>query len=216
MLGDAGQRIHHCLPYLDPCHGLSWAIGRAPEGTQPAVTCDLSRRGGGLPWNHVNSCFIQGVFLGVVFGLETPTALANCRDQPKPGVDLSMSDMADANLTGAVLVQANLAVARQRGANLEGADLTKAELGRAVFKGANLDGVSLRHAYIARANFSGVNLAGVNLGGAYMLRTRFEGADLSQAEGLIQKQIEIACGDDKTKLPDGLQRPAAWPCTEDE
>ena len=79
-----------------------------------------------------------------------------------------------------------------------------------------MDGVSLRYAYIARANFSGVNLARVNLGGAYMLRTRFEGADLSQAEGLTQQQIEIACGDDKTKLPNDLQRPAAWPCAEDE
>jgi hypothetical protein len=49
-----------------------------------------------------------------------------------------------------------------------------------------------------------------------MLRTRFEGADLSQAMGLIQQQIAISCGDDKTKLPNDLQRPAAWPCAEDE
>ena len=61
-----------------------------------------------------------------------------------------------------------------------------------------------------------MNLAGVNFSGAYMLRTRFEGADLSQAKGLIQQQIEISCGDDKTKLPNDLQRPAAWPCAEDE
>jgi uncharacterized protein YjbI with pentapeptide repeats len=79
-----------------------------------------------------------------------------------------------------------------------------------------LDGVSLRYAFIARADFSGVNLARVNLGGAYMLQTHFEGADLSQAEGLIQQQIEIACGDDKTKLPSNLQRPASWPCAEGE
>ena len=76
--------------------------------------------------------------------------------------------------------------------------------------------LALTYAYIARANFNGVNLAGVNLGGAYMLRTRFEGADLSQAKDLIQQQIEIACGDDKTKLPNHLQSPAAWPCAEDE
>ena len=79
-----------------------------------------------------------------------------------------------------------------------------------------MEGVSLRYANIARATFSGVNLAKVNLGGAYLLRTHFEGADLSQGEDLIQQQIEIACGDDMTKLPGDLQRPATWPCAPDE
>ena len=49
-----------------------------------------------------------------------------------------------------------------------------------------------------------------------MLRTDIEGADLSQAENLTQQQIEIACGDDKTKLPSDLQMPAAWPCAREE
>ena len=69
------------------------------------------------------------LLLLLVFVLETPAAFAGCRDRPKPGVDwskcekerlilrgtdlrgailiqtdLSMSDMADANLAGAVLV----------------------------------------------------------------------------------------------------------------
>ena len=74
----------------------------------------------------------------------------------------------------------------------------------------------LRYAYIARANFSGANLAGVDFSGAYMLRTNFEGSDLSKVENLIQQQIEIACGDDETKLPSDLQKPAAWPCAQDE
>jgi hypothetical protein len=44
----------------------------------------------------------------------------------------------------------------------------------------------------------------------------FEGADLSQAEDLIQQQIEITCGDDMTKLPGNLQRPTTWPCARAE
>ncbi len=74
----------------------------------------------------------------------------------------------------------------------------------------------MRYAYIARAKFGGVGLAGVRLDGAYMLLTRFEGADLSGALGLTQEQIDIACGDDGTKLPEGLRRPASWPCAQDE
>ncbi len=74
----------------------------------------------------------------------------------------------------------------------------------------------MRYANIARATFNGLDLAGVKLGGAYMLRTDIEGADLSQAENLTQQQIEIACGDDKTKLPSDLQMPAAWPCAREE
>jgi hypothetical protein len=83
--------------------------------------------------------FHLGVFLAVVFAFETTTALAKCRDRPKPGVDwtrcekerlilraadlsgailehtdLSESDMTEAKLTGAKMVQANLARAPAR------------------------------------------------------------------------------------------------------
>jgi uncharacterized protein YjbI with pentapeptide repeats len=74
----------------------------------------------------------------------------------------------------------------------------------------------MRYAYIARADFRGTTLNGVNLGGAYMFLTHFEGADLSRAKSLTQEQIEIACGDNKTKLPNNLQKPTAWPCAEGE
>jgi hypothetical protein len=45
-----------------------------------------------------------------------------------------------------------------------------------------------------------------------MLLTRFEGADLSGTTGLTQEQIEIACGNDETKLPADIKTPASWPC----
>ena len=43
-------------------------------------------------------------------------------------------------------------------------------------------------------------------------RMRVEGVDLSKSTGLTNSQLEIACGDNDTKLPPGLERPDAWPC----
>ena len=142
------------------------------------------------------------------------------------GADLSGADMSkaradrtefqDANLSRVNLSKAELPRANLAGADLSGADMSKAELPRAVFTKTQLAGANMRYTTIARADFRGTTLNGVNLGGAYMLLTHFEGADLSRAKGLIQQQIEIACGDDKTKLPSNLQRPASWPCAEGE
>jgi hypothetical protein len=50
---------------------------------------------------------------------------------------------------------------------------------------------------------------------AYTYRTRFEATDLSQVTGLTQEQLEAACGDDETRLPEGLAVPAGWPCGQD-
>ena len=52
----------------------------------------------------------------------------------------------------------------------------------------------------------------LNFTDAFLFLTRFEGLDLSAATGLQQMQIDLACGDDKTKLPEGLKVPATWPC----
>ena len=40
---------------------------------------------------------------------------------------------------------------------------------------------------------------------AFMFLTRIEGLDLSVAQGLEQRQIDLACGDAKTKLPAELK-----------
>jgi len=73
-------------------------------------------------------------------------------------------------------------------------------------------GVDLSSANIARARFGDAQFEGANLTGAYTLLAHFEGADLSRTGGLQQDQLEIACGDDETKLPADLTRPASWPC----
>ena len=66
-----------------------------------------------------------------------------------------------------------------------------------------------------RAAFGEANLAGAIFKRTYLYWARLEGVDLSQAVDLTQAQIDMACGDTKTKLPAGLTMPAQWPCAED-
>jgi uncharacterized protein YjbI with pentapeptide repeats len=167
----------------------------------------------GRPVMKTRNVLLRLGLLLLVFALETPTALANCRDHPKPGVDwskcekerlilrgtdlsgailkrtdLSKSDMAGANLTGAVLVQANLAAARLRGANLEGADMTKAQGDRTDFEAANLAGVNLSKAELPRANLTRANLSGADLTKAELGRAVFKGANLDGASTFLSPQ----------------------------
>jgi len=40
--------------------------------------------------------------------------------------------------------------------------------------------------------------------------------DLRGVTGLTAAQLEVACGDASTRLPDGLKAPKSWPCGKDE
>ena len=92
-------------------------------------------------------------------------------------------------------------------ANLSDANASKAELARANLQGALLADTDLSYANLARANLTGAVLTATDFTGAYTLLTHFEDSDLSQAVGLKQDQIDIACGNDGTVLPEGLTRP---------
>ena len=50
----------------------------------------------------------------------------------------------------------------------------------------------------------GANLRGANLNGTVLFRADFSGADLTNAKKLKQDRLDRACGDAKTRLPDGL------------
>ncbi len=146
---------------------------------------------------------------------------ARLRGADLTGADLTKvqgarSDFQEANLSGAILVKAELARANLTGADLTNANLSKAELERAGLAKATLQGANLRFADLARTDFHGANLSGADLKGAYTLLTRLQGTDLSQTLGLTQDQLEIACGDGDTRLPDGLRRPESWPCESDD
>src|SRR5215204_3515544 len=102
------------------------------------------------------------------------------------------------------------------------ADLTSANL-----KGTDaqenkfvLDNVNLRGVNLADADLEYISLKGSNLSNSHLVNTNLSNADLSDADlnhaelqtatGLTQEQIDEAQGDERTQLPEGLQRPANW------
>jgi hypothetical protein len=140
-------------------------------------------------------------------------------------INLSHSQFQGANLHGAHLEKANL-----QGAHLEEADFRGAHLKYADFVGAHLKRANLGGVPLEEANFEGARLEEACLVGARLTRAQFVnarldrailaraqlektsllGVDLRYTIGLTQSQIDMACLDDTTQLPEGLTRPP--PC----
>ncbi len=121
------------------------------------------------------------------------------------------ADLSDTNLEKSEMQRADF-----RNTNLTNTNFSKAELGRANFDNAIVENVNFEFANLARADFRTTKLSGQNdFTGSFLFLTRFEGQDISQAKGLVQSQIDIACGDEKTVLPEGLGPSANWPCEDD-
>jgi uncharacterized protein YjbI with pentapeptide repeats len=117
------------------------------------------------------------------------------------------------NAKGASFGGAEMQRANFDKAQLQDADFTKAELGRANFQKATLGNTAFATANLSRAVFQGAHMEGpVDFTNAFLFLTRIEGVDLSQATGLKQEQVDLACGNDKTVLPAGLTIPLSWPC----
>jgi Pentapeptide repeats (8 copies) len=112
--------------------------------------------------------------------------------------NLNSANLSRASLPGSNLSGANLSSSDLRGtlllfANLHGANLSAARLGGADLSGADLIFADLSDAHL-NANLRDAQLGGADLGGA----------DLSGAQNLTQTQLDGACSDPKTKLPEGL------------
>jgi uncharacterized protein YjbI with pentapeptide repeats len=82
---------------------------------------------------------------------------------------------------------------------------------RAVLADAWLGGINMHRAALGYGNLQHANLQGADLRGADLSEANFQGADLSEATGLTQDQINTACLDADTRLPEGLRRPPPCP-----
>ena len=100
-------------------------------------------------------------------------------------------------------------------ADISDVDWSKSELGRADFTAARLDNVSFRFTNLSRVVFADAQLDAVDFYGAYTYLTHFEGVDLSRVKNLGQIQIELSCGNQETRLPEGRWVPDTWPCIDD-
>ena len=129
------------------------------------------------------------------------------------GANLVAADLSGADLSGADLSGANLFGANLSHANLFGANLRDATLAHATLSGADLPLANLSNANLFDATLSGADLSRADLSGADLSRADLSGADLSRAENLTQTQLDKACGNADTKLPEGL---TLKPCPTDQ
>jgi uncharacterized protein YjbI with pentapeptide repeats len=133
-------------------------------------------------------------------------------DKDNPRIGLFYADLTSANLKGSdaqenrfVLDNTNL-----RGVNLQDADLAYISM-----QGSNLSQAHLVYTDLSNADLSDANLYHAYLDNVDLSDTTLSGADLTHtnlqtATGLTQEQIDEAEGDERTQLPDDLQRPDNW------
>ena len=137
-------------------------------------------------------------------------------------VNLNGADLQDATLT-----EAKLAESVFIGTNFRRADLTRGEFQDGDFRNtsfqratatdvnfqngnfaeAKLDHINLNKATLDGGNFKGVTFGNAILLDATMMASDLSDADLSMTQGLKQDQLNTACGNTNTRLPDGLYVP---------
>ena len=172
--------------------------------------------GADFTYTDLRGSSMKGANLETAKPIRPALGEANLQGANLTKVEAYRSDFSAADATNAKFINAEMQRTKFEKTKLDGTDFTKAELGRADFEGATLNGSKFSLTNLSRARFGGATLGGpVDFTSAFLLLTRIEGVDLSTATGLEQRQVDIACGDAKTKLPSGLTKPASWPCPED-
>lgn len=113
--------------------------------------------------------------------------------------DLSYQELTDRDLSGARVRQADLSLSTFDRTKFTGADMSivnafgvRAE--DADFTNVNFEDAVLVGGWFGRSNFAGAKFGNANL----------SGSDFTGAKGLTQSQLDTACGDAGTKLPQGL------------
>lgn len=127
------------------------------------------------------------------------TSGQSCIDCNLFQVDLSYKDIQGVSFAGARLRQSDLTIAVMDRVNFERANLSIANLYGARFSGASFRNADLSRAILVGASFDGANFEAANLSEA-----NISGAEMATAVGLSQSQLNMACGDQYTKLPTGL------------
>jgi len=125
--------------------------------------------------------------------------------------------LTEAKVTNSILHKIDLHRATMTRANfsnndLRAANLTDAQAVNANFSGSNFEGAILDNGNLQDANLTDINFKYASFGKAILLGSQIEGAnlsgaDLSDAQGLSQAQLNTACGDVDTLLPNGLFLP---------
>jgi uncharacterized protein YjbI with pentapeptide repeats len=124
-----------------------------------------------------------------------------------PPLDLSGQD-----LSRLYMPAIQLSAAKLRYSKLDRAQLREGEFSGSDLRRASIVGALLEHAEFYEANLSGANLSGIVFRSADLLETDLSGAELRGAN-VMQDQLEKACGDKDTRLPERL---TIIPCLKDQ
>ena len=145
---------------------------------------------------------------------------ANLRDadvSTKPATWTGLANLVTEKWDQSVREKARAELAQVKGAPLWGTNLRDADAVGAFLAKADLTLADLQRIFLTNANLQGADLWGANLQGAFLYQAdfkgaRLEGTDFTNARGLTQDQLEGACGNDETRLPDYLADYRMKPC----
>jgi uncharacterized protein YjbI with pentapeptide repeats len=147
---------------------------------------------------------LRGVDAVQAFMVNADLRSANLQGAELQGANLQGANLWHAQLQNASLYEASLQGANLTGANLQGANLRDTNLHRTSFYDASLQGANLYDAKLQGAQLSHAKLQGAQLSHAKLQGAQLKHANFQDAKGLVQKQLDGACGDEETKLPPGL------------
>ena len=126
-------------------------------------------------------------------------------DKEKNFINLSKTNLREANLNNANLTKADLSGANLSNATLSGANLSMADLSGANLSMANLSGANFSKATLSGADLSKAYLSKANLSRADLSKANLSRADLSEAD-LSEAILAGAFYDKDTVLGDALNQ----------
>ncbi len=135
------------------------------------------------------------------------------------GNNFSRATLNGAKGKSADLVAANFSYAKLLGTSFQDAEFSYSNFSNTDFSGAKLNEARFEMSNLSFVNFGASDLSNVEFNRVDLQNARFDntlltgvvfteaflpGADLSKARGLTAEQFASACGDSKTRLPEGL------------
>ena len=165
---------------------------------------------------NLQRAFLNDANLQKVIFFNADLQAATLNEAKLQGADLWLAKLQRAYLIGAKLQEANFREAKLRGAFLGEAQLQQACLEETDMQQANIIGANFREAKFRGAKMWRALLEGSDFGGACLEEADLRGTDLSRVKGLTSGQLEKAKGDEDTKLPAGVERPAHWPAERED
>lgn len=161
-----------------------------------------------------------GVAIAMAFLTFGVSTVAITAQRPIEGIGFRLyADLRGAELNETVLAGVNLRAANLQGAKLERASLKTALLDGADFRGAVLRATNFSQASIDAADFRRADLWYADLRGSSLREADFRnanlhfarfgdadlsGSDLTRTKHLVQRELDAACGDAATQLPDDI------------